>query len=298
MIQVKDIKSIQIVPYTIMMSSISAVLSVIYAIFFIIILSIGAVSSAGANASFIVTLIIALLLLFPTAGFLLSIVQSFLTALIYNILVPKIGAIKLGFEDLKEIKNVPVVPFAFMISAISGIIVFIIMLIIGPILVLGLQAAALSASAAGTAIPGLPNFGGMGLIGLLILVIGVPIGMFILTFISSAIMTIFYNFLAPKIGGIQFNFGNAIGKFHEIESIPVVSFALITAIVITLFSFLIQVISLIISIAVGAAIIPELISLVTSIVVSLIFGFVIYAITAALYNYLQPRIGGIKLEIE
>jgi len=298
MIEIKDVKSIQIVPYTLMMSSISAVLALIYAIIFIIILGITGLVVPGLSAGFLVTIAIAMILLFPTASFLISIVQSFLTAILYNHLVPRLGAIKLGFEDMNEIKNVPVVPFALMTSVLSGIIIFLIMLIVGPILAVSLQAAAIAASSAGTAIPGLASVAALGIVGMLILIIGLPIAMFISIFIATAIMAILYNTLAPKIGGIKFNFGNAVGNISEIESIPVVPFALITTIVITIFGLITQLISFIIAIVSGQAVATQLIMLILSVVFDLVIGFIIYAISAFLYNYFRPKIGGIKLEIE
>jgi hypothetical protein len=295
MIEIKDVKSIEIVPYTLMTSSISAVLALIYALLFIIIISITSLYVPGLSASLIVTLAIAIILLFPTVGFLISIIQSFLTAILYNLLVPRLGAIKLGFEDMNEIKNVPVVPFALMASALGGIIIFLIMLIVGPIIAVSLQVAA---SSAGAAIPGLSSFPALGIVGILIMVIGVPIIMFISIFIATAIMAIIYNLLAPKIGGIKFNFGNAVENLFEIESIPVVPFAIITTVVITLFGLITQVISFIAAIAMGQSIATQLISLVTSVLIDLVFGFIIYALTAFLYNYFRPKIGGIKLQIE
>ncbi len=298
MIEIKDVKSIQIVPYTLMMSSISAVLALIYAIIFIIIIGITGLFVPGLSSSLLVTIAIAILLLFPTAGFLISIIQSFLTALFYNHLVPRLGAIKLGFDDMNEIKNVPVVPFAFMISALGGIIFFLIMLIAGPIIAVSLQAAAVAASSAGTAIPGLASITALGIVGMLILIVGVPIAMFITIFITTAIMAILYNLLAPKIGGIKFNFGNATGNLFEIESIPVVPFALITTVVLTIFGLITQLISFIIAVASGQPVVTQLISLVLSVLIDLVFGFIIYAFSAFLYNYFRPKIGGIKLEIE
>ncbi len=295
MIEIKDVKSIEIVPYTLMTSSISAVLALIYALLFIIIISITSLYVPGLSASLIVTLAIAMILLFPTVGFLISIIQSFLTAILYNLLVPRLGAIKLGFEDMNEIKNVPVVPFALMASALGGIIIFLIMLIVGPIIAVSLQVAA---SSAGAAIPGLSSFPALGIVGILIMVIGVPIIVFISIFIATAIMAIIYNLLAPKIGGIKFNFGNAVENLFEIESIPVVPFAIITTVVITLFGLITQVISFIAAIAMGQSIATQLISLVTSVLIDLVFGFIIYALTAFLYNYFRPKIGGIKLQIE
>lgn len=298
MFEVKDVKSIKIVPFTLMSSSISAILAFIYAIFILIILGIMGALVPGINGGIIATLGIGVILLLPSGFFVLNIVQSFLTALLYNMLVPRLGSIKLGFEDLTEIKNIPVVPFALMLAAIGGIITFIAMLIIGPIIAISLQATALAASMAGTAVPDISSIGALGVIGLLIMVIGIPIAIFIGTFISTAIIAVIYNYLAPKIGGIQFNFGNAIGNIFEIESIPVIPFALITAIVLTIFNLIVRVIAFIIAVVSGSTLTEQLINLVLGVVVYLIIGFIVYAITAFLYNYLRPKIGGIKLEIE
>lgn len=298
MFEVKDIKSIKIVPYTLMSSSISAILAFIYAIIIMIVFGIMGLVVPGINGTLIATFAIAVLLILPVGSFVLGIVQSFLIALIYNILVPRLGAIKLGFEDLKEIKNIPVVPVSLMIAAIVGILTFIAMLIIGPILTISLQGAALAANTAAPGVPGLSNIGALGILGLLILVIGVPIAIFIMVFIGTAIITFLYNLLAPKIGGIQFNFGNAVSNVFEIESIPAVPFALITAVVLTIFNLIIRLIVFVIAVASGLSLAEQLITLVVGVLVYLVIGFIIYAITAILYNYLRPKIGGIKLEIE
>ena len=190
------------------------------------------------------------------------------------------------------------VPFALMSAAIGGIIIFLIMLIVGPLLTIGLQGAALAVSTAGNTIPGLSSIGALGIVGLLFMVIGVPIAMFILIFIATAITAFFYNILAPKIGGVRLNFGNAVEKLFEIESIPVVPFALILTLVIVLFNLVIQLITLIGSVAVGSSLTTQLIALVVNVVINLILVFIIYALTAIIYKYLRPKIGGIKLEIE
>ncbi len=298
LIEIKDVKSIKIVPYTLMMSSISAILGLIFGIIIAIALGVTVGSLVpGTTAGMIATLAVGAIIAIPTVMFLVRILESFLMALFYNKLVPRLGAIKLGFEDLKIIKNVPVVPFALMTAALGGIMVFLIMLIIGPLFAFGIQSAAV-ASAGATDIPGLASLGAFGFIGMIILIVGVPIGMFVSIFISSAIMAFLYNVLAPKIGGIEFNFTNVVGNFFEIESIPVVKFALITTLVLTLFELIVGIVSLIIGVATGTSVITVLIELIVRIVMYLIFGFIIFAVTAFLYNYLRPRIGGIKLEIE
>lgn len=301
MSDIKEIKSIRIVPYTLMNSSISAVVAFIYAIFIVLILGIAGSflpSSLGITGGVIASLGVALLILLPAAGFVFSVTQSFLTALIYNVFVPRIGGIKLELRDMKEIVGVPVVPFALMISAIGATIVFIAMLIIGPLIMIGLQAAVIGAAYQGTVIPGLSSIGALGIVGLLILIIGVPIIMFVASFIMTALTAIIYNLLAPKIGGIEFEFEALKEKLYGINSIPAVKLALITAIVMAIVNLIFEAISTVSSIAMGSSAVAGVISLLINVVVNLVVSFIIYAIMAVLYNYLAPKIGSVKVELE
>lgn len=301
MSDIKEIKSIRIVPYTLMNSSISAVVAFIYAIFIVLILGIAGnflPSSLGITGGVIASLGVALLILLPAAGFVFSVTQSFLTALIYNVFVPRIGGIKLELRDMKEIVGVPVVPFALMISAIGATIVFIAMLIIGPLIMIGLQAAVIGAAYQGTVIPGLSSIGALGIVGLLILIIGVPIVMFVASFIMTALTAIIYNLLAPKIGGIEFEFEALKEKLYGINSIPAVKLALITAIVMAIVNLIFEAISTVSSIAMGSSAVAGVISLLINVVVNLVVSFIIYAIMAVLYNYLAPKIGSVKVELE
>jgi len=298
MIEIKDIKSVQVVPFTLMNSSISAVIGLIYGIVFAVIfgVSLGSVLP-GITAGMIATIIIGSILAFPTMMFLVSVLQSFLVAFLYNQLVPRLGAIKLGFVDLKEIRTIPVVPFALMSASIGGLLTFLTMLIIGPLFAFGIQSAALAGAGAAD-IPGLASLGSFGLIWMFIMIVGIPIVAFIATFIAIAVAAILYNLLAPKVGGVELNFGSASGNLFEIESIPIVKFALITTLVLTIIELILGVVNLVISIALGSSAVGALIGLVIRVVSVLVVGFILYAIIAYLYNYLRPKIGGIKLEVE
>jgi hypothetical protein len=296
LIEIKDIKSVKIVPFTLMNSSITAVIGLIYGIAFAIMfgLSIGS-SLPGITAGMIATIVIGSILAFPTVMFLVSVLQSFLIALLYNQLVPRLGAIQLGFEDLKQIQTVPVVPFALMNASIGGILTFLMMLIIGPLFAFGIQSAAL---AGGAGVPGLSNIGSFGLLWMIILIVGIPIVAFVGIFIATAIAVIVYNLLAPKIGGVELNFSSASGNFFEIESVPVVKFALILTLVLTVIQLILGIIDLIVSIAIGSSAVGALIGLVARVVTILVVSFILYSVMAYMYNYLRPKIGGIKLEIE
>lgn len=298
MIEIKDIKSVKIVPFTLMNSSISAVIGLICGIVFAAIFGVTLGSAVpGITAGMIATIIIGSVLAFPTVMFLASVLESFLVAFLYNQLVPRLGAIQLGFEDFKQIQNIPVVPFALMSASIGGLLTFLTMLIIGPIFAFGIQSAALAGAGAAN-VPGLTSIGSFGLIWMFMMIVGIPIVAFITIFIGVAVGVILYNLLAPKVGGVELNFSSATGNLFEIESIPVVKFALIMTLVLTLIQIILGVIDLIISIVTGSSAVGALIGFVVGVVSTLVVGFILYTIVAYLYNYLRPRIGGIKLEIE
>jgi hypothetical protein len=119
MVDVKEIKTIELAPFTIMSSSISAIIGLIYAI--ILLITFGALSAILPGAALIfASLGISMIILYPIGAFLIYTVLSFVTALIYNSLVPRLGGVKLGLEG-DEVKSVPVTPFALILSAVAAI---------------------------------------------------------------------------------------------------------------------------------------------------------------------------------
>lgn len=295
MSDLKEIKSIRVVPFTLMSSSISAVLGFLYAIVLVVIMGIAGTSLSQGNlgAGTLATLALAMILALPTASFLITTLQSFLETVLYNIFVPRLGGIKLELEDLNEVKSVPVVPFALMVSSIVTVLMFLVMLILGPLFMSLIQGAALSGR-----IPGVESLGALGILGILIMIIGVPIVTFVVVFIVSALTAIFYNLLAPKIGGIQLEFALLSEKLHEIQSIPVVKFAVILTVVGAILTFIFGILGMALSIASGTSASSAALDLLINVVINFVIGFVVYAITAALYNFLAPKIGTVKLELE
>lgn len=295
MSDLKEIKSIRVVPFTLMSSSISAVLGFLYAIVLVVIMGIAGTSLSQGNlgAGTLATLALTMILALPTASFLITTLQSFLETVLYNIFVPRLGGIKLELEDLNEVKSVPVVPFALMVSSIVTVLMFLVMLILGPLFMSLIQGAALSGR-----IPGVESLGALGILGILIMIIGVPIVTFVVVFIVSALTAIFYNLLAPKIGGIQLEFALLSEKLHEIKSIPVVKFAVILTVVGAILAFIFGILGMALSIAGGTSASSAALDLLINVVINFVIGFVVYTITAALYNFLAPQIGTVKLELE
>jgi hypothetical protein len=325
MVDVKEIKTIELAPFTIMSSSISAIIGLIYAI--ILLITFGALSAILPGAALIfASLGISMIILYPIGAFLIYTVLSFVTALIYNSLVPRLGGVKLGLEG-DEVKNVPVTPFALILSAVAAIwalimgllltavilpLTTIVSTIIPLVMQLGVavvnnatallsmsNATNISVNATNFTAANLPNgsaVGNGGVIIALMLIIGLPIAVFIFGFIASALAAIFYNFLIPRVGGVRLIFAPA-GEAHEITSIPVVAASLAIAMVALIFGIIMGIVQMITFAAAGHAAAGVYI-LIYDILRYFIGTFIMVAIVTIIYNFLVPRIGGVQLKLQ
>jgi hypothetical protein len=305
MVDIKEIKSIELVPFTLMTSSIGAIVALIYAILLLIALAVAAVFIPTAGLA-LASLGLSLIVLYPITTFFFYVMTMFVTALFYNMLVPRLGGIKLGLEG-DEVKNIPVVPFALIIAGVMAIWAFIIGLVLAAIIVPFTTALStlipilsnITANATNITPATLPTgsvVGTGGVVLAILLIIGLPIFVFVLGFIGHALAAIFYNFMIPKVGGIRLMFAS-VGTAHEITSIPVVAAALAIASVALIFGIIEGIIGLINGIIAGSAGIA-IGSLVGNIVVSFVGVFIMVAIITLIYNYLAPRIGGIQLGLK
>jgi hypothetical protein len=305
MVDIKEIKSIELVPFTLMTSSISAILAFIYAI--ILLITFGALAAVIPTVGLVfASLGLSMLVIYPIGSFLVYITLSFVTALIYNMLVPRLGGIKLGLEG-DEVKNVPVVPFALITAGVGAVWAFIIGLLLAAIIVplttlastLIPLVANITANATNMAPATLPTgsaVGAGGVVLALLLIIGLPIFVFIAVFIVNALYAIFYNVLIPRVGGVRLLFAPA-GTAHEITSIPVVAASLALAVVATVFGIIQGLFSLVNGIMAGSASMAVG-GLIGNIIGAFIGTFIMVALITILYNFLAPRIGGIQLRLK
>lgn len=305
MVDIKEIKSIELVPFTLMTSSISALIALIYAIILLIILAASAAFIPTAGL-ILASLGLSIIVLYPIITFLVYVTLSFVTALIYNMLVPRLGGIKLGLEG-DEVKNVPAVPYALIMAGVMSVWAFIIGLLLAAFIVPFTTTistiipilANITANATNITPATLPTGSVVGTGGVLLailLIIGLPIFVFVAGFIGHVLAAIFYNFIIPRVGGIRLMFAPA-GMAHEITSIPVVAAALALASVALIFGIIEGIIGLINGIIAGNAGMAVG-SLIGNIVGSFVGVFVMVAIITLLYNYLAPRIGGIQLRLK
>jgi hypothetical protein len=305
MVDVKEIKSVELVPFTLMTSSISAILALIYAI--ILLITFGAIAAFIPMAGLVfASLGISMIILFPLGTFLVYITISFVTALIYNMLVPRLGGVKLGLEG-NEITQLPVVSFALILAAVSAVWAFIIGLFVALLLVpmttlistlipLVAGAAANATNVTNATLPTGAAVGTGGVIAALILIIGLPIMVFIFGFIGHALAAIFYNFIIPKVGGVRLELAQA-GTAHEITSIPVVAASLAIASVALIFGIIYGILQLITLASMGDAV-GGIVALIMYIISYFVGTFIMVAIITIIYNFLATRIGGVQLGLE
>ncbi|MDO9045343.1 MAG: hypothetical protein Q7U35_08555 [Methanobacteriaceae archaeon] len=296
MIDVKEIKSVKLTPFTKMSASIYGVLGLIVAILMLITLSIiqvaGIMPQLG-NFNVVTGFGIPIIILFPIGAFFSTIVISFFSVMLYNALVPRLGGIKLELEG-KDVVKIPVISYALILSAIGAVWAFIVGLVLAAVIspVFSLlstmstlpeasQIAANFTNATGAAMPTGVAFGTAGIVVSLMLIIGLPIMVFVFGFIWNALFALFYNHITIRASKIQLEFGQISENLHEIKNIPVIPTALAVAITYALLGLL---------------------GILSGNYADFIINFVQYfigtALIALLYNYLAPKIGSIKLNLE
>ena len=326
MVDVKEIKSIELVPFTLMTSSIGAILGLIYAI--LLLITFGALAALLPGAALIfASLGISMIILYPIGTFIAYTALSFITALIYNMLVPRLGGVKLGLEG-DQVTSLPVMSFALILSAVGAIWALIIGLLLTAIIlplttiistviplasqlfasvvnnatsILSMSNATgnLTVNATNISAANLPNGSAVGTSGVIIalmLIIGLPIAVFIVGFIGNALAAIFYNAIIPRVGGLRLILAPA-GTAHEITNIPVVAASLAIAAVALIFGIIAGILGLISMAAAGHAS-AGVVTLIVDIIRYFVGTFIMVAIVTIIYNFLAPRIGGVQLGLK
>lgn len=99
MANVVEIKSAKIVPFTLMSSSISAILAFIGGLIMAIMLGIVVAILPAPLGGLLAGLGAAAVIAYPILTFLIGLSTVFLSVLLYNLLVPRVGGIKLAMEE-------------------------------------------------------------------------------------------------------------------------------------------------------------------------------------------------------
>lgn len=296
-----------------MSSSIAAILALIYAMIILIISGVLPifVHELWSFKSFITGLGLASIIIVPMSAYFVILAASFFTAMLYNKLVSRISGIKLGLED-NEVVKIPLISFSIVLASIEAIWAFIIGLFLAAVIIpftfiIGLIKVIVNAVADSInfSVANLPvNLAlGTDVITLIILlIIGLPLAVFIFGLISNVIFTLFYNYIATRFIKIQLEFEVITGSINELKALPVVPTALpVAGAVFAGLGAIMGLISLL-SLAVAGNqgvgnVTNDLIVILVNSVIYFVGYFLIFALITLIYNFLAPRIGGIKLDI-
>lgn len=299
--QPKEIKSVRVVPYTIMNSSLGAVWAFLFAL--LILIFAGAIGSAlPAEMKVLKGLITGIsvvgLVVLPVGAFLLGIVESFLRAFIYNGLTPRLGGIRLSFIDMEKIESFDIVNTALILSAVSAILALIYQLLVSPLQWVFFNAIlSIARTVEPSAASSMAAVGSATALGTVVNIVITPIMTFIVAFIGTAIVLLLYNFLSGKIAAIKLKLTETGDGFMSIDRIEAISLGLITGSISAVIGLIIGIITFIVS-AIGGDYTTGLILLVIVTIGAFLYAFIVYALTALFYNVLAPRIGAVQIRME
>ena len=278
MSDIKTWKSIDITSYTIIVTGIGVLFSILLSILLIIGIGIVSSESIGIVAYIIPTIIVGTLMC--------SIYHRFMEGYLYNSLTKKLNPITFELKDGKEITKISTVPTALIVAIISTI--FTILLLAIGIFVIPLIL---------SAIIQILMFSELTVIAYLLyqvsmilmhpVVIGMLIiGSFIVTFVFTLIATYIYNFIGSKGRGVIIDLSNNT-TLNSIEPVSLI-------IALTAISLIFNIILLaIITLISGGDTTQALINIISGLIIGVIGGGLI----SIFYNLLAPKLGELKVEL-
>ncbi len=296
-------------------SSTAAILVFIYSVIILIISRVltAFVPQLGTFSEIINGMGVASVIILPITSYFLIMAVGFFSGLLYNRITSRLCGIKLELDN-NEITEIPVKPFTLIIAIIEAIWALIIGLFLAAaiipftdiiIRVINFTAGAIERSIDISGATLLINtaLGTNGFTLALILIIGLPLLTFVYGIVSNGLFAVFYNYIATRFIKMQLDIELISGTLHEIKSLPVVAAAApLSGAVFAAFGVIMGLITLLSLAVTGNPSVGNIINDLTIIVlngVSYFLGyFLIFALIAVIYNFLAPKIGGIKLELE
>lgn len=276
----KKLKSVDIESYTIISTGINTLISIIVSIILVGLFAATVPNSFGVMIYLIPTIIFGTIIS--------NIFLRFTEGYLYNILSSKFGFIKVDIEG-DYIKKISTKETALIVGCISLIMILIIYLafsLIIPLFISSLMTILMYGSQ--TAVAGLlyqlmflisnPTYIAIGIIGSIVIVT-----------VFTLLATYIYNILANSERGILVKLTTE-GKFTQLESITPLSFAIAIGAICLILNIVIGIIMVLSGVPIFNAL--------TSILMSFVTGFISSYILAIFYNFLAPRLGKLKVELE
>ena len=280
MVDVKELKSIELTSFTTMATGIAVLFSIISAILLSIIIGAAVPNGAGIVIYLIPTIIIGTLMY--------SIYNNFFEGFLYNVLAKKLKTIAVAIEDGNQIVKISTSETATMVSlivTIQFVLLYLVSLFILP-LTLSSMIQTLMYTGQSTLAYGIYQF--LNLISQPTTILIMIFGVFIITFVFVLIGTYIYNMVAKSGRGIVLNLSEENG-FTAIDSIDPLKLGMMFAVI----SGILSLITALISLFSGG----NLPSLIGSIIGGFVGGFIEFYLLGLFYNFLAPTLGKIKIEL-
>ena len=276
----KKLTSIDIESYTVISTGINVLLSIIMSIIIVGLFAVAVPNSIGVMAYLIPTIIFGTMIS--------NIFLAFTEGYLYNILSSKFGFIKVDIEG-DYIKKISTKETALIVGCISLIITLIIYLafsLIIPLFLSSLMTILMYGSRTNLAaalyqimfLISNPLFIAIGILGSVIIVT-----------VFTLLATYIYNILASSERGILVKLTTE-DKFTQLESITPLSFAIAIGAICLILNIVVGIIMVLSGVPIFNAL--------TSILMSFVTGFISSYILAIFYNFLAPRLGKLKVELE
>ena len=276
----KKLTSIDNESYTVISTGINVLLSIIMSIIIVGLFAVAVPNSIGVMAYLIPTIIFGTMIS--------NISLAFTEGYLYNILSSKFGFIKVDIEG-DYIKKISTKETALIVGCISLIITLIIYLafsLIIPLFLSSLMTILMYGSQTNLAaalyqimfLISNPLFIAIGILGSVIIVT-----------VFTLLATYIYNILASSERGILVKLTTE-DKFTQLESITPLSFAIAIGAICLILNIVVGIIMVLSGVPIFNAL--------TSILMSFVTGFISSYILAIFYNFLAPRLGKLKVELE
>ena len=312
-LELKEIKSIKISSFTLIVALIQVLLTLLTSIsfLFIYILTGSFTLQIGIFQDFFLNLGLASVIISPLSTFFITLAVGFFSILLYNSLASRISGIKFKLKG-NEITNIPVIPISLILSIIIAVWGFIVGLVMGVSLaVLNILPGDLTPAfnqftfglihiiinSINTTFPPIAGLGGA-----LSLIVGLPIMAFIIAFIDIALIIILYNYIGSRAAYFQLNFKKVNNNNFQLKSIPAGPITLVSGVISGVLGLLIVAISFLgfidlVNLASAWTIIGIVLSR-NELLIYLIPYILIATLIAIFYNILASRIGGVKLRLD
>lgn len=277
---IKELKSVDIPSYTIISTGIATLISIVLSIITVGLLAISVPNSLGTMIYIIPTIVFGTMIC--------SIFFTFSEAYLYNVLSKRFSPIKLDIEEncIKKISTKETALIVTMITAIITIVVYLALAMIVPLILSSLITILMYASqtAVATAVYQAMVF----ISSPLVIGIGL-ISTILIMFIFTLLGTYIYNILGDSNRGILVELKTE-DKLTQLESIKPLNFGIA-----------IGAITLILNIIIGLIMIisgSNMFGTLSSVLASFFMAFIEALLIAAFYNFLAPKIGKLKVELE